>query len=115
MRQAQKAQANILTIRVRDGQGVQTYFKLKTCTRMKKVFNAYAERNSVRVDALRFWSSGGKRITEEQTPMLLGLKDQDIIDCDKAYGGKGSDDDTGKRVVSMMKMVRCEHYRVEHV
>ena len=46
---------------------------------MKKLMDAYANRQGVSLRAVRFLFDG-ERIREDQTPKDLGLEDQDSID-----------------------------------
>jgi small ubiquitin-related modifier len=71
---------SLITIRVKDLPGEETYFKVKMSTRMEKVFSAYAQRQGVDAGTLRFLRQG-RRFDGDQTAESLGLKDQDIIDC----------------------------------
>eukprot|EP00501_MAST-03F_sp_TOSAG23-6_P001196 GSMAST32.ASY1.ANO1.1240.1 assembled CDS len=47
---------------------------------MGKVFKAYAQRKGIQSSALRFLLDG-RRITDDDTPKMLELEDQDQIDC----------------------------------
>jgi small ubiquitin-related modifier len=47
---------------------------------MGKVFQTYASKKGVQVDNIRF-TYGGERVDQESTPKMLGLEDQDQIDC----------------------------------
>lgn len=49
-------------------------------TKLQKVFIVYAERKGVDVNALRFLFDG-EIIKKDQTPKMLGMEDQDQIDC----------------------------------
>ena len=60
--------------------GEETYFKIKTSTRMQKVFHTYATRKGVLESSLRFLLDGD-RIKPDDTPKTLELDDQDQIDC----------------------------------
>ena len=69
----------VLTIRIRDQTGEETYFKVKPQTRMDKVFNAFATKKGVDCDSLRFMIDG-ERIPLLDTPQSLELEDGDQID-----------------------------------
>lgn len=60
--------------------GEETYFKIKTSTRMQKVFHTYATRKGLLESSLRFLLDGD-RIKPDDTPKTLELDDQDQIDC----------------------------------
>lgn len=55
---------------VRDQNGEETVFKIKTTTRMSKVFDAYATRKGVEASQLRFFLDG-ERINGDHTPADL--------------------------------------------
>ena len=80
----------ILTIRVKDQTGEETFFKVKPHTKMGKIFKAYAERRGVSTEAMRFLLDGA-RIRPDQTPKMLELEDQDQIDAALEQVG-GADD-----------------------
>mmetsp|Transcript_10774 Transcript_10774/g.15572 ORF Transcript_10774/g.15572 Transcript_10774/m.15572 type:complete len:92 (-) Transcript_10774:304-579(-) len=69
-----------IQLRVKDGNGEETLFKIKKSTKMEKVFNAYATRRGVQASSLRFLLDG-ERVTGEQTPKMLELEDGDQIDA----------------------------------
>lgn len=60
--------------------GAELFFKVKMNTKLQKVFIVYAQRKGVNVKALRF-SFDGERIKDDQTPKVLGMEDQDQLDC----------------------------------
>jgi len=69
-----------IIIRDRDLFGEETFFKIKKTTKMRKLFQAYANREVVQLSFLRFIFNG-ERIEPNQTPKMIGLNDQDQIDC----------------------------------
>ena len=69
----------VLTIRIRDQYGEETYFKVKPQTRMDKVFNAFATRKGVHCNSLKFMIDA-QRISDLDTPQSLELEDGDQID-----------------------------------
>lgn len=68
--------------------GEETFFKIKTTTKMSKVFEAFAQRKGLQVGALRFLLDG-VAIEADSTPKTLDLEDQDQIDCMLAQVGGG--------------------------
>ena len=60
--------------------GEETVFKIKTTTKMSKVFDAYAKRKGLDRTAIRFVLDG-ENVADFQTPKMLELEDQDQIDC----------------------------------
>ena len=70
----------VLTIRIRDQTGEETYFKVKPQTRMDKVFNAFATKKDFNCNSLIFVIDG-ERMQDWDTPQSLGLEDGDQIDA----------------------------------
>jgi len=75
-----------LNIRINDLTGEKTYFKVKTTTKLDKVFNAYATRKDVCATSLRFFFDGAA-VSGVQTPADIGMEDDDQIDCMRALQG----------------------------
>ncbi|GAX13528.1 small ubiquitin-related modifier [Fistulifera solaris] len=75
-----------LTIRIRDQDGQETFFKIKKTTKMRKVFESYATRRGVQMTSLRFLLDG-ENVELDSTPKMLELEDQDQIDCMLAQTG----------------------------
>ena len=70
-----------ITFSVKDQTGRETFFKIKQTTRMRKVYFHMRHVTGVYEKPLRF-SIGGREVDyARNTPFLLGLKDQDQIDC----------------------------------
>ena len=69
-----------LNIRIRDQTGDETFFKVKTTTKLDKVFNAFATRKGVAASDLRFLLEGA-RVRGDQTVADIGMEDDDQIDC----------------------------------
>jgi small ubiquitin-related modifier len=53
---------------------------------MGKVFQTYASKKGVQVDTIRF-TYDGERVDKDSTPKMLGLEDQDQIDCFRHHVG----------------------------
>lgn len=83
-----KNEAKTITIRIKAQSGEETYFKVKGTTLMGKIFKAYASRQGLDVNTMRFMLDG-HRINAEQTPDELELEDQDQIDMQMAQVGGG--------------------------
>ena len=75
-----------LNIRLRDQTGEETFFKVKTTTKLDKVFNAFATRKGVAATDLRFFFDGAG-VRGDQTPADIGMEDDDQIDCMCALQG----------------------------
>ena len=68
-----------VTIHICDQLGGKYHFKIKPTSKMHKIFDAYAERRGVPVDALCF-DHAGSRVDGEQTCVDSNLEDGDQID-----------------------------------
>ena len=75
-----------LNIRINDLTGEKTYFKVKTTTKLDKIFNAYATRKGVVATDLRFLFSG-VRVRGDQTPAGIDMEEGDMLDCMAEQGG----------------------------
>ena len=69
-----------LTIRIKDGNGEETQFKIRPTVYMAQVFLAYSQRRWVSRATLRFLLDG-ERIDDFQTPYILQLEENDMIDA----------------------------------
>ena len=69
-----------MNIKVVAQDGTEIFFKCKPHTQMKKLMDAYANRQGVQLRAVRFLFDG-ERINDTQTPAELGLEDGDSIDA----------------------------------
>ena len=68
-----------ITLRVKDQQNDEMFFKVKKDTKMQKIMDAYAARKGVQTMALRF-ALDGDRIKPDDTPKMLELEENDQID-----------------------------------
>ena len=68
-----------ISIRVKDQAGEETMFTIRRTIKMGKVFKAFAERKGVDERELRY-TIDGERINPEDTPIDLGLQDEDVIE-----------------------------------
>lgn len=69
-----------ISLKVVNQNGAEVYFKIKKKTAMKKLFDAYCARQAISSRSVRFLYDG-QRITDEQSPELLEMEDDDIIDA----------------------------------
>lgn len=67
-----------ITLRVVESSGDEISFKVKKTTKMSKIFEAYASRKGVSVEMVRFMFDGN-RMNAEDTPKMLEMEDNDII------------------------------------
>nr|VDC75259.1 unnamed protein product [Brassica rapa] len=60
--------------------GNEVFFRIKRSTQLKKLMNAYCDRQSVDMNAIAFLFDG-RRLRAEQTPDELDMEDGDEIDA----------------------------------
>ncbi|KAK1268361.1 Small ubiquitin-related modifier 1 [Acorus gramineus] len=60
--------------------GNEVFFRIKRSTQLKKLMNAYCDRQSVDFNAIAFLFDG-RRLRGEQTPDELEMEDGDEIDA----------------------------------
>ena len=68
-----------LNIRVRSQTSEETFFKVRTTTKLSKVFDAYAERTGIAASSFRFLFDG-RRLYGYETPADIGLAEGGQID-----------------------------------
>jgi hypothetical protein len=80
----------VLSINIKDQQENEVFFKIKTTTRLGKVFDSYCERQEVGRRSVRFLLDGD-RIQDTDTPESLEIEDGDMIQCVlEQTGGEGT-------------------------
>jgi small ubiquitin-related modifier len=77
-----------ITLRVKEGSGEETAFKVKKSTKMSKIFDTFASRKGLSVNMIRFMYDG-KRVKAEDTPKMLEMEDDDQIDVVLQQEGGG--------------------------
>ena len=77
---AEKKDTDHINLRVVGQDGTEVFFKIKKHTSLKRLIDAYCERQGVSPTAIRFLFDG-RRIQPDQTPKDLGMEDGDIIDA----------------------------------
>jgi len=75
-----KGGADHLSLRVVSQDGNEVYFKIKKQTPLRKLMDAYCQRQSIDPASIRFLYDG-QRLRAEQTPKELEMEDNDIIDA----------------------------------
>jgi len=75
-----EADPNTINLRVVSQDGNEVYFKIKKQTALRKLMDAYCQRQGVDATSIRFLYDG-QRIQAEQTPKELEMEDNDIIDA----------------------------------
>ena len=65
---------------MKNAEGKEVVFKLKMGTALKKLMEAYCQREGLPFDGVRFLYDG-ERLLPTQTPAELGMEDGDEIDA----------------------------------
>ncbi|KAL6196269.1 PREDICTED: small ubiquitin-related modifier 1 [Fragaria vesca subsp. vesca] len=73
-------QAAHINLKVKSQDGNEVFFRIKRNTQLKKLMNAYCDRQSVDFNAIAFLFDG-RRLRAEQTPDELEMEDGDEIDA----------------------------------
>eukprot|EP00252_Welwitschia_mirabilis_P022646 TRINITY_DN6193_c0_g1_i1.p1 TRINITY_DN6193_c0_g1~~TRINITY_DN6193_c0_g1_i1.p1 ORF type:complete len:105 (+),score=19.26 TRINITY_DN6193_c0_g1_i1:128-442(+) len=73
-------QTNHVNLKVKGQDGNEVFFRIKRNTQLRKLMNAYCERQSVDSNAIAFLFDG-RRLRGEQTPEELEMEDGDEIDA----------------------------------
>jgi hypothetical protein len=79
----------VIKIAVQDVHSQRTHFKIRKSTVLRKVFKAYAQKQGIAFETMRF-SFDGEVVPADQTAGAIGLEDGDIIDANVAQVGGGS-------------------------
>ncbi|CAF2072146.1 hypothetical protein F2Q70_00035172 [Brassica cretica] len=69
-----------INLKVKGQDGNEVFFRIKRSTQLKKLMNAYCDRQSVDMNAIAFLFDG-RRLRAEQTPDELDMEDGDEIDA----------------------------------
>ncbi|GJN12868.1 hypothetical protein PR202_ga31185 [Eleusine coracana subsp. coracana] len=69
-----------INLKVKSQDGNEVFFRIKRSTQLKKLMNAYCDRQSVDMKAMVFLFDG-RRLNSEQTPDQLEMEDGDEIDA----------------------------------
>ncbi|KAL8137692.1 hypothetical protein V2J09_003693 [Rumex salicifolius] len=79
-----------INLKVKSQDGNEVFFRIKRCTQLKKLMNAYCDRQSADLNAIAFLFDG-RRLRADQTPDELEMEDGDEIDAMlHQTGGGGS-------------------------
>ncbi|KAI4307966.1 hypothetical protein L6164_031090 [Bauhinia variegata] len=73
-------QAAHINLKVKGQDGNEVFFRIKRSTQLKKLMNAYCDRQSVDFNSIAFLFDG-RRLRAEQTPDELEMEDGDEIDA----------------------------------
>ncbi|MQL05622.1 hypothetical protein EI015_26490, partial [Escherichia coli] len=69
-----------INLKVKGQDGNEVFFRIKRNTQLKKLMNAYCDRQSVDLNSIAFLFDG-RRLRAEQTPDELEMEDGDEIDA----------------------------------
>ncbi|CAN8273760.1 unnamed protein product [Cochlearia groenlandica] len=69
-----------INLKVKGQDGNEVFFRIKRVTQLKKLMNAYCDRQSVDMGSIAFLFDG-RRLRAEQTPDELEMEDGDEIDA----------------------------------
>ncbi|GFY99091.1 Small ubiquitin-related modifier like [Actinidia chinensis var. chinensis] len=73
-------QSGHINLKVKGQDGNEVFFRIKRSTQLKKLMNAYCDRQSVEINSIAFLFDG-RRLRGEQTPDELEMEDGDEIDA----------------------------------
>ena len=74
-----KPEENHINLKVVGADNSEVHFKIKKTTQLKKLKQAYAERQGVPLNSLRFLFDG-QRIGDEMSPKQLEMEEGDVIE-----------------------------------
>ncbi|ONK58084.1 uncharacterized protein A4U43_C09F7950 [Asparagus officinalis] len=69
-----------INLKVKGQDGNEVFFRIKRSTQLKKLMNAYCDRQSVDINSIAFLFDG-RRLRGEQTPDELEMEEGDEIDA----------------------------------
>mmetsp|Transcript_8403 Transcript_8403/g.34112 ORF Transcript_8403/g.34112 Transcript_8403/m.34112 type:complete len:92 (-) Transcript_8403:118-393(-) len=69
-----------ISLKVKGQDGQEVFFKIKKTAKLGKMMKAYAERQAIGQDSIRFVFDG-MRLNENQSPAELDMEDNDEIDA----------------------------------
>ena len=69
-----------IQLKVKNAEGKEVVFKLKSNTPLRKLMDAYCQREGLPADGVRFLYDG-ERLNRDQTPGELEMEDGDEIDA----------------------------------
>merc|ERR1739845_94294 len=77
---SQTQSADHISLKVVDQEGNEVYFKIKRSTPLRKLMDAYCQRQAKTSDSIRFLYDGA-RVMPDSTPEEMEMEDNDIIDA----------------------------------
>merc|ERR1719220_2255563 len=76
---AGKTEDNHINLKVVGADNSEVHFKIKKTTQLKKLKQAYADRQGVSLNSLRFLFDG-QRIADDMSPKQLEMEEGDVIE-----------------------------------
>lgn len=84
-----KPESEHINLKVMGQDNTEVHFKIKKTTQLRKLKQAYCDRQGVPLNSLRFLFDG-QRINDDQTPKDLDMEDDDVIEVyQEQTGGQG--------------------------
>jgi len=77
---ADEGSSSSIQLKVKNAEGKEVLFKLKMTTPLRKLMDAYCQREGLPVDGVRLLYEG-ERVNRDQTPEELDMQDGDEIDA----------------------------------
>merc|ERR1712062_74801 len=74
-----KAEDNHINLKVVGADNSEVHFKIKKTTQLKKLKQAYADRQGVSLNSLRFLFDG-QRVADDMSPKQLEMEEGDVIE-----------------------------------
>jgi small ubiquitin-related modifier len=74
-----KTEDNHINLKVVGADNSEVHFKIKKTTQLKKLKQAYADRQGVSLTSLRFLFDG-QRVSDEMSPKTLEMEEGDVIE-----------------------------------
>ena len=81
-----------INLRVLTQEGITVYFRCKQTTPLKKLMDAFCNRQGISTNSVRFLYDGNT-IHEARTPAMLGMQECDVINALVEVDGLGMDPD----------------------
>lgn len=72
--------SNQISLKVVNADGAEMYFKIKTTTILRKLFDAYCKKQGISRQSVRFLFDGTP-VDESKCPEELGMEEEDVIDA----------------------------------
>jgi hypothetical protein len=76
-----------VTIHIREGGGAVVSFKMKTESKMRKIFKAYADTKGIPLGNFRLVTADGQNVSIDVTPKSMGFENEEVLDVLSAQVG----------------------------